>query len=462
MNHRFSISLRLTFWFSAVFLAGFLIFGAALYFDLAYSLGAGRDKTLLNRARRLQELLESTRAESEARRFAKFFDFTEATPEGNLIQVFDSQGTRVYPPAGLQAVRFPWPAVVDSGRRFSKRWYDGRQYRVLAEMLSIGNGKYRLLIAGQLEDNRLMLNRFAGTLLWATPALIIMSALCGYFLSRRVLNPIARLTASARSISIGNLQRRLPISNTGDELQKLAETCNDMLSRLEIAVNQITRFTADASHELRSPITYIRTVSELALRSPHTDAESADSFQEIVRESEEATRLLEDMLTLARADAGQAGLEFGPVNLDQIFQDTYRRAKPVADGKLHGISMSSNAKGTAEVTGNEASLRRLFWILVDNAIRYTPSGGRIHLELRVEHLEACFMVQDNGVGIPESALAHIFDRFYRVDGDRNREEGTGLGLAIAKWIADVHRIQLSAKSAPGDGSKFSAVLRINA
>lgn len=238
MKQRFSISLRLTFWFSAVFLVGFLIFGGALYWNLAYTLGAGRDKTISNRAKRLRELLDNSRADAPGRRLSKFVDFTEATPEGNLIQVFDAQGLRVYPPASWQAVAFPWPASSKSarGRQFSESWYSGRQYRVLAEDTSVGWLSYRVFVAGQLQDNRLILGRFADALLWATPALLAMSALSGYFLSRRTLGPVARLTASARSIAIGNLQRRLPISHTGDELEKFAETCNEMLARVEGAV----------------------------------------------------------------------------------------------------------------------------------------------------------------------------------------------------------------------------------
>jgi heavy metal sensor kinase len=462
MKLRFSISLRLTIWFSAIFLIGFLLFGGALYADLAYSLGAGRDKTISNRAKRLEELLQNTLSDPHERRVAKFVDFTEATPEGNLIQVFDSHGTRVLPPASWPATVFPWPseATFETSRRFSTCGYSGRPYRVLAQTITSGDMQYRVLVAGQLQDNRTMLSRFAHALLWATPALLVASAFLGYFVSRRALDPVARLTASARSITAGNLQRRLPISDTGDELQKLAETCNDMLARVESSVQQITRFTADASHELRSPIAYIKTISEYALRDPDLDREAAESFREIVRESDEATHLLEDMLTLARADSRHAGIDFGPVDLSQVVAETYRRAQPFADARHHELSLCLEEKGAVPIAGDLPTLRRLLWILVDNAIRYTPESGSICLGLQIAGTEARVFVQDSGPGIPEPELVHIFDRFHRVERDRQTGDGTGLGLAIAKWIAEIHRAELSVRSTQGKGSTFEAAFNL--
>lgn len=432
-----------------------------MWADLAYSLNAGRDKTLTNRARRLRELMENLRAGSPQHRVAMLTYFEEATPEGNLMQVLDSQGRRVYPPLDQPDTDFPWPSWSIANRfQFSRTFYRGRLYRVLSESASIGPEQFRFLVAGQLEDNRVLLNRFASGLGCATPALLVVSALCGYFLSGRALAPVAELTASARSVSIGDLSRRLPIFQTGDELQQLAETCNEMLARLEVAVNQITRFTADASHELRSPISFIRTTSEYALRNPALDPESAESFREIVRESSEASRLLEDMLTLARSDAGQAETVFGPVNLVGIFLETCARAMPLADAKRHRMTVDTKVNEPVWIIGDPSSLRRLVWILLDNAIKFTPGSGQINVSLQIVGPDARISVEDNGVGIPDSALPHIFERFYRVDKARRLEEGAGLGLAIAKWISDVHQAVLSVKSVENRGSTFEVAFRL--
>ncbi|HEY1945370.1 MAG TPA: ATP-binding protein [Bryobacteraceae bacterium] len=461
MRRHFSISLRLTGWFSAIFLFGFLVFGAVMWGDLSYSLSAGRDKTLAGRAKRLQDLLENFRRDPPQRRIAKFADFIDATPEGNLIQVFNSAGARVYPPAAWPAMDFPWPSwSIAGGLELSKHWYSGRLYRVLSEPISIGPDRFRILVAGQLEDNRALLKRFEVGLFWATPAILALSALCGYFLSGRALSPVARLTTLVRSISIGNLSRRLPIFHTRDELQQLAETCNDMLARLEIAVNQITRFTSDASHELRSPISFIHTLAEYALRNPHIDPESAESFREIVRESGEASRLLEDMLALARSDAGHAEVAFEPVNLIDVLFETCARAQPFVDAKRHEMTLQIKNNEPVWITGDGASLRRLLWILLDNAIKYTPSGGHIDVSLHTAGTEAQISVRDSGIGIPDAALPHVFERFYRADQARASEEGAGLGLAIAKWISDIHLAALSVTSKESLSSTFQVVFRL--
>jgi signal transduction histidine kinase len=232
-----------------------------------------------------------------------------------------------------------------------------------------------ILVGGQLEDNRHMMARFTDGLAWASPAMLILCALAGYFLNRRALQPVDQITATLHSISIGNLSQRLPVSNTRDELQRLAETCNAMLSRLEDAVERINRFTADASHELRSPVALIRTVAEYALRNPAIDHDSREGFEEILAESMEAGQLLEDMLTLARADAGYGNVLFEPVELAELVADAVERLRPLGEAKHHLVTVRTC--GPAWIRGDRSSLRRLVSILFDNAVKYTPAGGRI-------------------------------------------------------------------------------------
>lgn len=457
MKIRFSISLRLTSWISAVFICGFIVFGAGMWFDLAYSLSQGRTKTITGRARRLTQLLQSTQFETPEREAAKYNDFVEATPEGKFIQVYDLDGSRVYPEPAAPAVKFPWPHEPLTGNtELSEITYLNRRYRVFARRVALHPKPLLILVAGQLEDNRALLQRFFFGLIAAAPLLLILSALCGYFLSRRALDPVDRLTASARSISIGNLSRRLPISNTGDELQRLAETCNEMLARLEGAVSQITRFTADASHELRGPLSMVRIQAELALRNAHIDSGSAGAFRAIVAEAEGAALLLDDMLTLARSDAGHAGTAFEQVDLTGMIAEVCARCTPLIESRRHTLSLDLGGQSQS-ILGDEPSLRRLFWILLDNAIKYTPPGGRIGVSLDLADNQPRVTVTDSGIGIPVAALPHIFDRFYRADVSRSYEEGTGLGLAIAKWIADIHHAALTAKSVEGCGTTFQVL-----
>ena len=450
-----SLSVRLTAWFSAIFLAGFAGFGIAMWLDLDYSLSQGRDRTLSRRAARLQDLLNTSGADFREGWRAEYAQFADATPEGKLIYLLDANGHRLFPKHAATP-DFPWPPVSDFARRYRDTAYQGRPYRVLVEPARITGQSYFILVAGQLEDNRFLLARFATGLVSSIPVVLGISALAGYFVSRRALRPIDRLTTAVRTISIGNLSGRLPISNSGDELQRLAETCNHMLGRVESSVGRIQRFTADASHELRSPISFMRMVAELALGNPQIDGESREGYEQILAESTAASNLLEDMLMLARADAGRNDLSFEQLDLSELVEDIRTRALALAEAKSHTLAVEHLVN--VAISGDRASLRRLVWTLVDNAIKYTPCGGRIELSVHKAGNEALLQVSDTGIGIPEALLPRVFERFFRADPSRTEVDGTGLGLAIAKWIADMHHGSISVESAEGKGTTFRVVL----
>jgi len=449
----------LTVWFTAVFLCGFVVFGVVMWADLAYSLSKGRDRTLTRRAARALEALSSTPPNDAARRATRYREFADATPEGNLIRVFGSSGRLLYPAASSAPAGFPWPQL-DRARRehFSNVMFQGREYRVLQQPAELPLEDVVIVVGGQLEDNRQMLARFSMGLAGAIPILLAASALAGYFMSRRGLAPVGRLTAAVRSITIGNLSERLPIRRTGDELEQLAETCNDMLSRLETAVARIKRFTADASHELRSPLSYIRIVAEDALRHPDLPPEYCESFDGILAEAKEATALLEDMLLLARADAGHVDIPFERIDFVDLVAGAIARARVVAEAKGHHLSLQCPG-GPCEIRGDRPGLQRLVWALLDNAIKYTPAGGHVDVSLDRNAAQARLEVRDDGIGIPAGLLPRVFDRFFRADPSRS-QEGTGLGLAIAKWIADVHQADLSVESEVNVGSTFTVVFPI--
>ena len=440
---------------------GFLIFGIAMYLQLSYSLAAGRDRTLRHRAQRVITLLNSCGNEKTADCASKYDDFAAATPEGNLIFVFTEQGQPLYSTKVAPEKNFPRPLDLPStSLKFSKVPYDGAIYRMLAEPVTIGSKKLCIIVGGQLSDNRANLRQFRNGLLWATPVFLALSAIFGYLVSVRALRPVARLISSFRSISIGNLSKRLPPIHSGDELEALTETCNEMLARLDTAVGQIKRFTTDASHELRSPISYIYTLSECAQRNPVADKESAESFAEIVRECREATHLLDNMLSLARFDSGQTELVFERINLTDILNETCLRAAPFAEEKQHNLRVEISWNEPAWIMGDASSLRRLFWIMLDNAIKYTPPRGEITVSLRKDGNQVRVNIQDTGIGIPQGALPEIFERFYRVDKARSFADGTGLGLSIAKWISDIHHCDLSVESRENSGSIFKVAFGI--
>ena len=386
----------------------------------------------------------------------RYDGFVEATPEGNLIRVLDEGGRVILPKISTAPTGFPWPKPPRTAAdRIENVWFQGKAYRLLQRHVTLGRRTLRIVVAGQLEDNRQMLAQFTRGLLESIPILLVATALAGYFMSRRALRPVDRLTSAVRSISIGNLSERLPISQTGDELQRLAETCNDMLARLETAVAGIKRFTADASHELRSPVSYIRMVSESALREPNLEPELREMFSEILEECLETTRLLEDMLLLARADSGTIDIPFETVDLSVLVKESIERAGVPAGAKYQQLTLQgSNAP--CEVRGDRSILRRLIWTLLENALKYTPESGRVDVLLEKNGANARLRFSDTGIGIPAHLLPRIFDRFFRADPSRSTD-GAGLGLAIAKWIADIHHADLTVESQLGVGSAFTLV-----
>jgi signal transduction histidine kinase len=224
-----------------------------------------------------------------------------------------------------------------------------------------------------------------------------------------------------------------------------------MLSRLEQAVKRITQFTADASHELRSPISVIRMTCEYALRTPGLDAEAIQALSAVLNEAEHCTNLLEDMLLLARSDAGRAQLALEPVYLAEIVLEVVARMRVLAKNKRQSL-IDCVPDQDLHVVGDSVLLRRLVWTLVDNAIKYTPCDGRIEVAFARNGPDALLKVSDNGIGIPSALVPHIFDRFFRADPSRGEQDGTGLGLAIAKWIAEAHNATIIAHSVEQRGT----------
>lgn len=459
MKPALSISLRLTLWFSAIFLCGFIAFGALLLFTVYSSVSNARDEKLDQRAQQMVERVKHVIQDPTAIPH-KEKDFIIPTPDGHVLQAYWFNG-KILTRGRLATVKFPWPSVPEGETAFLRQTtFNGRLYRVYVRATSVNGTPVRVFVARTLTDDPSLLDRPPLILIRSIPVMLLVSGLAGYFISRRALLPVTHLTESARSISIGNLSARLPVSPTGDELAKLAETCNEMLDRLEKAVKSITRFTADASHELRSPIALIRATSEFALSTPGLDQTATHAFRDIIDETDHSLRLLEDMLLLARFDAGRATFAFEPVCLAEIVQSVVGRMRVLAVEK-HQQLTEQIPDLDLQIQGDPLMLRRLVWIFVDNAIKYTHSEGSI--EVGLHRIGQCghLKVSDNGSGIPASLVPHVFDRFFRADPSRSEQNGTGLGLAIAKQIAEIHGATIAVRNNNGAGSIFEVVFPLH-
>jgi heavy metal sensor kinase len=289
-------------------------------------------------------------------------------------------------------------------------------------------------------------------LLSLVPLAIVFSCLGGLWLSRRALKPVDEITAAARAISIENLASRLPAPGTGDELERLVNTWNATLARLDLAVGSLSRFAADASHELRTPVAVIRTTAELALHREREPNAYRDALREIASVSERMTQLVEDLLFLARRDARGEGMALARVDLREILESTAQELRPLAVTKGLRIRLAPSPGG-ASVAGNAAALRRLFLALLDNALKYSATGTEVTASIETQDGKIVVRIVDQGIGIGPEHLPHIFERFYRANESRTGE-GHGLGLALARSIADAHHATIHVTSESGRGSVF--------
>ncbi len=307
-----------------------------------------------------------------------------------------------------------------------------------------------------------VLNEFNLVLYIALPFALIIAALGGYWLGRRALAPVDQIIDEARAISPTKLEARLSVPASGDELQRLSETLNQMLARVEQSFGQMRQFTADASHELRAPMTLIYTAAEFALRRERSPSELKESLRKILREAKRSTDLINQLLWLARADSGTRPVELLSIDLAILVEDIVSEAEMLASGK--GITVSTSlATSPIRADVDEASFRRMLLILVDNAIKYTAPGGKVSIRAVEDAGQVAISVADTGPGIPEEELRFVFDRFWRADKVRTRDAGgTGLGLAIAREIAESHHAELTAESFVGQGSTFTVRLRRSA
>jgi signal transduction histidine kinase len=302
-----------------------------------------------------------------------------------------------------------------------------------------------------LNKSNALLSMYRMQLLLLTPAVLILATVAGHFMSRTALAPVAAIATEARRINDKNLGIRLPVADTRDEISHLSETLNQMLERVDVGVQSIRDFTANAAHELRTPIALIRTEVEVALSLPRSSREYREACEQVQLETVRMTALIDNLLMLARVDAETEGFRLAPVDATQLARRVGDRWKHAMQRALLDFTFEMTPPPVM-VMADSDSLQRLLTILIDNALHYTPPGGAVTMSVaRTDDGWVHFSVRDTGIGIAPEYQARIFERFYRVDRSRG---GSGLGLALAKWIAEKHGTGISVSSAPGRGAAF--------
>ncbi|MGA2225770.1 MAG: ATP-binding protein [Syntrophobacteraceae bacterium] len=462
-----SIRTRITIWYTSLLTVTLLILGGAAFGLLSYTLSREMDSALHSVASALIERdlgRSATLLSSEIDQvFRRFFGFS---PWDQYFQMRDPSGNR-------DELR----SLPSTGKLPLSREALANALRGLSSFETVeGLGEYpvRVLTMPVMESGRVinMIQvgmslksidetrlRFLLIVAGVLPLGLILAASGGWLVAYRALKPVDRMTAAARRIGAEDLSQRVNETGTGDELDNLAKTLNQMLSRLDAAFSQIRRFSADASHELQTPLTILKGEIELVLRSARTQEEYRVTLESALEEVDRIAHLVEGLLLLARAEVGILRMDRKEVDLVQVLEEVYLRLKPLADS--HRIEFRLGSIEPLCVQGDRERLQSMTINLVENAIKYTRAGGSVTLDLQRESRWASILVSDTGIGIPIEEQEHIFQAFYRTSEVRSLvERGTGLGLAIAQSIAVAHGGTISVESSPGRGSSFKALIPI--
>ncbi|MBA2287392.1 MAG: HAMP domain-containing histidine kinase [Ktedonobacteraceae bacterium] len=485
------IRVQLTLWYTAIFALLILLFSLIFYTILQAFLASGVDSALQLRAQQIAGGISSESGKiviQDVTGELPGLDATAPPGEGNstptnrtgrsgnpgqrgvqsdvnvgvLVRILDGKGQAVYispafralslPPASVvQPLHgMPWQATVNA--------YNGQAVRIYSAVLTDNGMVIGVIQVGEsLAQLQASLQGITIALLLIAPFVLLLGAFGSYWLAKRAFRPILYLTRTAREIKAGDLHRRVPIPRTRDEVYDLASTLNEMIGRLDEAFTQQRRFVADASHELRTPVTVIRSITDVALQEPLSLEECVEALCDINAESERLGQLINDLLTLARADEEQMPMDREPVRLDLLAIDVVATMEPLA--MKRDIKLQTQMLSSVTVLGDTARLIQVLMGLVDNALTYTNAGGTVTLSTERRGATALLVVRDTGIGIAEKDAAHIFERFYRADPARSRAAGgSGLGLSIADWVVRVHGGSIAVKSQAGQGSAFTVTL----
>jgi heavy metal sensor kinase len=453
-----SIGFRLAAWYFLVFACGVAAFSVAAWFAMRASLFHAIDEALEDRVRGVQSFMDRQIASLSIPEIRdEFREHSVLGPGGDLFQVCDESGQLLYRSIPLEANKVPvaLPGAL-AGPRFETLPVQGHVLRFYSQRISVNGKGYTVQVAAPMDEALEALGWFRVMLAFATPLLLIAASAGGYWISARALAPVDEISRAAQRISIENLADRLQVPQTGDQLQRLSETLNAMLRRLEASVQRITQFTADASHELRAPVSLIRTTAEVAvLKRDRPAQEYLDALDEILEESERTSQVVDSLMLLARTDSGKEMLERIPVDACSIVRSAAEQGERLA--RHHEVHFRLELPPVPiPIQADPEALRRALLILMDNAVKYTPRDGTVRVGLVKKDGFAIASVSDTGIGIDPGDVSHVFDRFWRADKARSREQGgAGLGLSIAKWIVDVHSGSISVESQLGKGSVFA-------
>jgi len=460
-----SLKFRLIAWYAGWLTVLFVVFGIFVYASLAHYLKEALREALARRARQVADIVlrssldTATLGQEIQKHFAPEANnrFTRALINGSVIYVAGPPADGSFNP---QAV--PLPKASSEEETFDRRALpDGTVLLIVVATRTSGG---RTVVAEEgfsVAPMEATLHAWLVALIVGLALLILVAVIGGTLLVQRSLQPVDRIIDTAERISSRNLSDRLPVPNTRDEFERLSTALNNMIRRLDDAFQQTQRFLADASHELRTPLTIIHGELEAVIQKTEGTREVRDLAGSALEEVDGLKKIVEGLFTVCRLDAGEAQENSTTFDLGALAAGTADQMSLLVDDK--NISIACHLPEKVLVNGDRARLKQVIVNLLDNAIKYTPNGGHIEVRVLRRDGKASLEVADNGIGIPSTALPHIFDRFFRVDKARSRElGGAGLGLSIVKSICAAHAGRVLVESREGEGSRFTVELPIAA
>lgn len=462
MNTR-SLSFRLVAWYASLLTGVFILLGAIMYFDLRHFLENNLRETQARRAQQLADAVLNRIGKTGANSVAdeikdryepevndRFIRVTRLDGQGGIIYVSGVPKDQSFDPTHLPALD------ATSEKSFSRklRLPDGEILLIAALNYTTSNQERFLVEVGvPLNPVSTMLDHLFEQLSYGLPVALAVAILGGFLLVRRALKPVEQIGHKAEQITQHNLSERLPVARTGDEVERLSISLNHMIGRLEDAIQNSKRFVADASHELRTPLTVLRGELENLIQDFRLDEKARDLLGSMLEEVQRLTDIVEGLVALSRLDAGEAKAEWVQFDLAELAATTADQMSLLAEDK--GISVQCGLKQSVLVQGDRARLKQVVVNLLDNAIKYTADGGSIQLNVMRQNGHAILDVADSGIGIPAEAVPHVFDRFFRVDKARSRDDGgAGIGLSIVKSVCTAHGAEVQVESVLGKGSRF--------
>lgn len=460
------IKWRLTVWYGGILALILIVFSSGVYIYFKNSL----QKSIDTKIKSIGEVLSSSLTESHNTSiFGNFERYLENVlgrkPKGKFIQIIDSSGRIGAKMSDIETETVPTSFSTLERALKGEVIYEtieGARPRLRIVTIPIVEENKKVTsivqVGTSLEDFDETMKKLLIIMIISIPTSISVTIVIGYFMAKKALKPVDQIRKTAIKISSSNLDERIDIGKRRDELSRLAETFNDMITRLKDAFQRINQFSIDVSHELKTPLTILKGETEVTLRKDRENEDYRKLLKSHLEEVDRMTRIIDDLLLLSKADSEEIRLNIEDIALRDLVMDICMDMKIFADNK--GIELIVSELEDVRLKGDELKLRRMLWNVVQNGIKYTQKGGKVEISSYVNNGYVWIDVKDNGVGISEKDMKYIFDRFYRGDKSRRRESGSGLGLSISKWIAEAHRGVIEVKSRPLEGSLFSIKLPI--